>query len=195
MNRKKKNLACRKQTLPLENLPLEKQLYLWGLAAPFLTLIAVWLHQRLLAPLFPFQGCIWDKMLGIYCPGCGGTRAVLALLHGKPLLSLWYHPFVLYAAVLYACFMLSHTAAGLWELCSRIRQKSAAVPIQVLMHRRTAGNERSKIQKADALPFQGTQHRLYGMKFHPWYLYVGIALIIINFIFKNVLRLGFHISM
>ena len=185
-----KNPAYVKQTLPLE-----KQLYLWGLTAPFLAFIAIWLHQKLLAPLFPFEGCIWDKMLGIYCPGCGGTRAVLALLQGRPLLSLWYHPFVLYAAVLYACFMLSHTAAGFWRLCCRIRQERAVVSIRVLMHHRTAGTDEGKIKEADALPFQSTKRQLYGMKFHPWYLYVGVALILINFIFKNVLRLGFHIFM
>lgn len=187
MNCKKNNLAYGKQTLPLE-----KQLYLWGLAAPFLSFIAIWLHQKLLAPLFPFEGCIWDKMLGIYCPGCGGTRAVLALLQGKLLLSLWYHPFVLYAAVLYAGFMLSHTAAGFWNLYGRIRQKRAVVLIRALVHRRTAGTDEGKIQETDALPFQSTQRQLCGMKFHPWYLYVGVALIVINFIFKNVLRLGFR---
>lgn len=46
---------------------------------------------------------------GYYCFGCGGTRAVNALLHGRILKSLHYHPFVLYAAVLYVLFMVSHT--------------------------------------------------------------------------------------
>lgn len=186
MNCKKKNPAYGKQTLPLE-----KQLYLWGLAAPFLSFIAIWLHQKLLAPLFPFKGCIWDKMLGIYCPGCGGTRAVLALLQGKPLLSLWYHPFVLYAAVLYAGFMISHTAAGFWNLYGRIRQKRAVVLIRVLVHRRTAEPMRAN-SGSRCFTISVNAATAYGMKFHPWYLYVGVALIVINFIFKNVLRLGFR---
>lgn len=35
---------------------------------------------------------------GYYCPGCGGTRAITALLHGRLLSSFLYHPVVLYAA-------------------------------------------------------------------------------------------------
>lgn len=36
---------------------------------------------------------------GLYCPGCGGTRAVKALLRGQIGMSLYYHPFVLYLTV------------------------------------------------------------------------------------------------
>lgn len=53
--------------------------------------------------------CMFHMMTGLYCPGCGGTRAVYALLRGDILTSLFYYPFVLYAAVLGAWFMLSQT--------------------------------------------------------------------------------------
>lgn len=53
--------------------------------------------------------CLFYRLSRLYCPGCGGTRAVQALLHGNLLSSFFYHPFVLYCAVLYAWFMLSHT--------------------------------------------------------------------------------------
>lgn len=43
--------------------------------------------------------CLFQLVTGFYCPGCGGTRAVWALLHGRVLLSLRYHPLVLYMAV------------------------------------------------------------------------------------------------
>ena len=46
------------------------------------------------------QPCMMQKLTGLYCPGCGGTRAVRALLAGHPLQSFLYHPFVLYAVVL-----------------------------------------------------------------------------------------------
>ena len=56
--------------------------------------------------LFP---CVLHSLTGLYCPGCGGTRAVAFLLHGDFLHSLVYHPFVPYAFVLCTWFMISQT--------------------------------------------------------------------------------------
>lgn len=36
-------------------------------------------------------GCVWNCFLGIPCPGCGMTRALIALLHGDVKASLKYH--------------------------------------------------------------------------------------------------------
>ncbi len=36
------------------------------------------------------QPCMMQKLTGLYCPGCGGTRAVRALLAGHPLQSFLY---------------------------------------------------------------------------------------------------------
>lgn len=43
---------------------------------------------------------------GIFCPGCGGTRAFFAFLHGKFVLSFFLHPVVPYMGILYFVFML-----------------------------------------------------------------------------------------
>lgn len=43
--------------------------------------------------------CVFRMFTGLYCPGCGGTRAVKALLRGQIGMSLYYHPFVLYLTV------------------------------------------------------------------------------------------------
>ena len=43
--------------------------------------------------------CLFRIFTGLYCPGCGGTRAVKALLSGQILKSLYFHPFVLYMTV------------------------------------------------------------------------------------------------
>lgn len=53
--------------------------------------------------------CIFHTIFGLYCPGCGGTRAVLALLKGNILQSLWYHPVVVYSAGLYGWYLISNT--------------------------------------------------------------------------------------
>ena len=42
--------------------------------------------------------CLFQMMTVLYCPGCGGTRAVRALLSGHPVLSFLYHPVVPYMA-------------------------------------------------------------------------------------------------
>lgn len=40
--------------------------------------------------------CLFHLYTGLYCPGCGGTRAVKALIRGDLLLSFRYHPLILY---------------------------------------------------------------------------------------------------
>ncbi|MBU9724892.1 DUF2752 domain-containing protein [Diplocloster modestus] len=42
-----------------------------------------------MAELFP--ACLFRRMTGFYCPGCGNTRSVLALLHGDIFTSLRYN--------------------------------------------------------------------------------------------------------
>ena len=53
--------------------------------------------------------CILHSLTGLYCPGCGGTRAVISLLHGNLLYSMLYHPFVPYAAIICGWFMISQS--------------------------------------------------------------------------------------
>lgn len=58
---------------------------------------------RLLGP------CMFHLLTGYHCPGCGGTRAVYALLRGEIWRSFCYHPFVLYVAAIGSWFMISQT--------------------------------------------------------------------------------------
>lgn len=60
-----------------------------------------------------FPPCILHSLTGYYCPGCGGTRAVKALLHGHIFTSLYYHPIVAYTAVVGGWFMISQTISRL----------------------------------------------------------------------------------
>lgn len=56
---------------------------------------------------------MFHSLTGLYCPGCGGTRACRLLLSGHIFQSFWYHPGVVVAAALYVWFMVSHTIESL----------------------------------------------------------------------------------
>lgn len=53
--------------------------------------------------------CLFHLATGYYCPGCGGTRAIAALLHGQLFRSFLYHPVVLYGAFLLFRVLISST--------------------------------------------------------------------------------------
>ena len=50
--------------------------------------------------------CTFYKFTGIYCMGCGGTRAMLALLDGNILLSVHENPAVILLAIFAILFYL-----------------------------------------------------------------------------------------
>lgn len=45
--------------------------------------------------------CMFPAFLHIYCPGCGGTRAVRYLMRGDVLRSFMAHPLIIYLLILY----------------------------------------------------------------------------------------------
>lgn len=129
---------------------LEQGLYIAGLLVLGIGGPLLWGYLSL-AEKGAFPPCMFQQHFGIYCPGCGGSRAVKALLQGHILQSLYYHPLVLYAAVLYGIFMFSGTIS----LFSRGRIKA--------------------------------------LRFHPWFLYGALLLIVLQCIGKNILKFGFGI--
>lgn len=132
-----------------KSISLEQGLYIAGIVilAAGLPLLLFYLSL----PEETFSACVLYDIFGIYCPGCGGSRAVRALLSGDIGTALYYHPFVPYAAVLFFVFMLSHTL----HLCSGGRLK--------------------------------------GLRFHSWFLYSALFIIILNFMIKNILKFCFGI--
>ena len=94
---------------------VEKTQYIFGLAALTLTaafLIVIKLFPAVRALIFSWK-CPFYTLTGLYCPGCGGTRAVLLLLKGRLIESFLMHPIVLNGAALYVWFMASHTLSFL----------------------------------------------------------------------------------
>lgn len=90
---------------------LEDNLFYLGCVFLGVSLVAGVLFYYVLLPHISLPPCVAYHYFGFYCPGCGGTRALISLLQGHILHSLWYHPLVPYSAALYGSFMLSHALA------------------------------------------------------------------------------------
>jgi len=61
-----------------------------------------------LTKIYPYPCRLYD-LYGLYCPGCGGTRAVVYLLKAQFVKSFIYHPVVPYTALLVSAYVISHT--------------------------------------------------------------------------------------
>lgn len=59
--------------------------------------------------------CVFQLLTGLYCPGCGGTRALKYLLHGDIRKSLQYHPLVCYMAAVLLVEVLSWGLAKIFH--------------------------------------------------------------------------------
>lgn len=96
----------------LKKTRVERTLYQIGLCLPCIGIPLWWIALRLMPgirKLFLIP-CQFHALTGLYCPGCGGTRAVLCLLHGNLAAAFFYHPVVPYFFAIYLWFMASHTA-------------------------------------------------------------------------------------
>ena len=138
-----------------ENIAIENVFYVagWLFLAVTGALFCVWKFAGFTITAY-LPPCMFHAMTGLYCPGCGGTRAGYALLRGDVGMSLFYYPFVLYAVVIGGWFMISQTI----ERISR-----------------------------HALPI--------GLRFRSVYLWIALALVVVNFFVKNIALLVFHIKL
>ena len=59
-----------------------------------------------------FHCSIYDKF-GIYCPGCGCTRALVYLFQGDILKSLYYNPTILYTVIVLIIYISTTTIGKL----------------------------------------------------------------------------------
>ena len=66
------------------------------------------LSSKWLELLDKISGCWVRDAWGIYCPGCGGTRALKALLRGDILKSLYYNPLVVVLIVSFLIIRITH---------------------------------------------------------------------------------------
>ena len=104
----------------------------WCLIGMFLfyVIMTKFLTGFTLKPTLP---CLIHTLTGGYCPGCGGTRAVIQLLHGHFQRSFVYHPIVLYTAVIGGWFMVSQTIERLSKGKIRIGMKYRGIYLWIAM--------------------------------------------------------------
>jgi hypothetical protein len=62
--------------------------------------------------------CLFHKLTGWNCPGCGGTRAVYALLHGN-------FPLALKDNALFVVLLAAAAGRGIWFAARRIQRQPA----------------------------------------------------------------------
>lgn len=135
---------------------IEDYFYFIGNVLLIVVLIFVFVHfkQAKFLRFIKFPPCLFHLLTGFYCPGCGGTRAVKALLHGRIIQSFYYHPIVFYGTVIYACFMITQTIERF-----------------------------------------SSHHIRIGMRYHNGYVLVMAAIIIVNFLIKNIWHYCYGFSM
>ena len=63
--------------------------------------------------------CIWKKLLGIACPGCGLTRGVCFLVHGKWAEAIRFNPLSLLAVGI----LVSNTLCGVFGFFGNYRRR------------------------------------------------------------------------
>lgn len=73
------------------------------------------------------SGCWIYSTYQVYCPGCGGTRALTALAHGHLLRSAYYNPAVPLAGVTVALYLTTQTLKRL-RGCGRALHYSVRWP-------------------------------------------------------------------
>lgn len=88
----------------------ETALFYIGWALVFTAGISLLMYRIMPLPFTKLMvPCIFHSVTGLYCPGCGGTRAVSALLHGQIATSFVCHPLVPCTTIVCGWFLISQT--------------------------------------------------------------------------------------
>ena len=89
-------------------------IYISLLIAIIILIIAYIIYVLIGKP--PIFNCLIYEKYGIYCPGCGCTRAFISLIHGKLITSIYYNPTVLYTVIVLGIYIFSNTIAKIFKI-------------------------------------------------------------------------------
>lgn len=87
----------------------------WILRAAILLSIAVlfllgaWYLYGHNPAVIPFIPCVFNKLTGLYCPGCGAGRASYALLHGQFYQAFRYNPLMIFVLLFLAAYFTARS--------------------------------------------------------------------------------------
>lgn len=104
--------------------------------------------------------CGFRMLTGFYCPGCGGTHAVYSLISFDIISSIKENPFVTYCGFYFAFLLL-------WN----------GISLLILKASRFFCSKGKKINSA----------KVYIFHFRTVHIYVGLAILLLNWIVKNIL--------
>ena len=79
----------------------------------------------------PIFNCWIYEKFGIYCPGCGCTRALVNLFQGNIIKSLYYNPTVLYTVIILIFYLVGNTIAKVLKKDSKYILKYTPILIYV----------------------------------------------------------------
>lgn len=97
------------------NQTLDTCIYIYGIVG----IITLALFGHYIIP--HVKPCLFHVVTGYYCPGCGGTRSLIYMLHGHFIKSFLYHPLVPYVAFPGALFIITQT---IYRIGRRIHHSS-----------------------------------------------------------------------
>lgn len=95
--------------MPMKSFTKEDYIYFSLLTASVVLALATIIYRIFLIDIIPIPTCPFYQYLGLYCPGCGGTRAFWALSSGDILKSIYYHPILMYFIVMVGLYLFFQT--------------------------------------------------------------------------------------
>lgn len=90
----------------------EDGLYVAGWIILFVSLALILLKKCIspgLVLVEQMPSCYIYSLFDFYCPGCGGSRSVAALIQGKWIVCAVNYPLVAYSVIMYMWFMISQS--------------------------------------------------------------------------------------